>query len=160
MLLFSLFLAAAIIVLLLIGAVKQSVTWFAAPPPVTSWGSQWQPKDSPTHLKCLHAFSQLQQAWDNYRAQAYARGYADAEETIALSEFCSDAQQKALKGYALSARAFNEHALAQGDAQDDLRQANVLLMECETIQNPDDATKCERQKQMNLQAEANWNSNQ
>ena len=112
-----------------------------------------------TNTDCNDAVSHTNQAFLDFNSGDYSGGYENATIAVHLADSCTDASMPATKGFALSARAFNEHHLIVGDATTDLNQAEQLLSECQTqpgYYGTHDGAACETKEQNNISTKTNW----
>ena len=116
-----------------------------------------------TNNDCQSAIDHSNQAMKDSDAGDYNGGYKNANTAVNLADSCPEPEMYEAKGFALSARAFNEHHLSVGDAATDLNQANQLLEECTTAPSfygTHTGANCETQMHNNISTSTNWEMNQ
>lgn len=113
---------------------------------------------------CNSSVTHTNQAWKDYNAGDYDGGYKNANTAVSLADSCNQGgDYDSAKGFALSARALNEHHLSQGDSRTDLNQAEQLLSSCQSdvgYYGTHAAAVCETQEQNDISAETNWEMSQ
>jgi hypothetical protein len=80
--------------------------------------------------ECSRGLDSSLQAGKDYQAGDYAGGYKNAQTALSLTNSCPGGMRVGLGAVALSARAWNERHLPQGDSVSDLRGAYALLKKC------------------------------
>jgi hypothetical protein len=120
--------------------------------------------DSSTEANCNSSVDHTNQAWKDYNTGDYSGGYKNADTAVSLADDCQDGGDRdSAKGFALSARAFNEHHLSLGDSRTDLNQAEQLLASCQSdvgYYGTHDAALCETQEQNDISTQTNWEMNE
>jgi len=108
---------------------------------------------------CDNAVQHSNQAFTDFNAGDYSGGYKNADTAVRLADSCSGTDTPSVKGFALSARAFNEHHLSYGDSTTDLNQAEQLLADCQTqpgYYGTHRGALCETQEENDISTKQNW----
>jgi len=112
---------------------------------------------------CNNSVSHTNQAWKDFNAGDYQGGYNNANTAVHLADSCRDGGDRdSALGFALSARALNEHHLSVGDSRTDLNQAEQLLASCQSdvgYYGTHEAAVCETQEQNDISAQTDWEMN-
>jgi hypothetical protein len=94
----------------------------------------------------------------------FAGGYKNADKAVSLADDCAQGgEYDSAKGFALSARALNEHHLSHGDSRTDLNQAEQLLSSCQSdpgYYGTHAAALCDTQEQNDISTQTNWEMNE
>jgi hypothetical protein len=127
----------------------------------TYGGNATSVADTGEHGACGRALDYAKAASVDYRVAKYESGYADANHALQLAPKCSSPTREIVKGVALSARAWNEHHLTQGNSRADLRQGEVILGLCillraENSRERDLQEVCRLTHQANMLISADW----
>jgi hypothetical protein len=112
-----------------------------------------------TNSECNSAISHSNQAFKDFQTGDYSGGYKNATTAVHLADSCSDTDMPSVKGFALSAKAFNEHHLSAGDSVTDINQATQLLADCQTqpgYYGTHLGALCETQEENDISTKTNW----
>ncbi len=162
------FIGGTIIVLFLVAACSNAMSDGAKPGSNTSFDSTTASSASssdtgdtsaPTSGDCESSIEHTNQAFKDFEAGDYSGGYKNANSAVHLADACSDADMPSAKGFALSARAFNEHHLSVGDSTTDMNQATQLLADCQTqpaYYGTHQGALCETQEENDISTKMNW----
>lgn len=131
---------------------------------VSSAGDASAESTTISQRSCISALDHASQAMKDYDADDYEGGYKNANTAVSLADSCPQGgDQDSAKGFALSARALNEHHLSYGDSRTDLNQAEQLLASCQSdvgYYGTHSAALCETLEQNDISTETNWEMNE
>ena len=151
-----------VVVLFIIGAcatqMKPGTSFNSVSPPSTS-GDNGGGGGSETNTDCNSAVEHSNQAFSDFSAGDYSGGYKNADTAVRLADSCSETDTPSIKGFALSARAFNEHHPSIGDSVTDINQATQLLSDCQTqpgYYGTHQGALCETQEENDISTKTNW----
>jgi hypothetical protein len=105
---------------------------------------------SAAHIMSIENCSKANDIENEASSAGDQRGYDLSVQGLAVNEYCSDTDRLINKGYFLSIKGLDEHALSSGDSRTDLNEANQLLVECQTtpgVYGTHRAASCETQEE-------------
>lgn len=150
-----------VVVIFIIGACASGLNSTSSPShnSYTSTSSDSSSRASSGNDDCKSAVQHSNQAFSDFNAGDYSGGYKNAETAVQLSESCSENDLPSVKGFALSAKAFNEKHLSQGDSATDINQAIQLLSDCQSrpgYYGTHEGALCDTQEENDIKTKDNW----